>query len=107
VHLNSERPKQRASNNKTYETIGKQLSVRFFVVLIKNHSCDYKVAWNNYCSIVIVKHDAKVMTIEPASDAFMIKSVFLSERLAEIKRLGTYVQTARKSLFKQSSQQKM
>jgi hypothetical protein len=34
-----------------------------------------------YCSIVIVKPDAKVMTIEPASDAFMIKAVFLGERL--------------------------
>jgi hypothetical protein len=42
---------------------------------------------------VIVKPGAKVMTIEFASDAFMIKSVFLSERLAEIKKLVTYVRS--------------
>lgn len=35
-----------------------------------NHSCDYKVAWNNYCSIVIVNPSAIVMTIEFASDVF-------------------------------------
>jgi hypothetical protein len=33
------------------------------------------------------------MTIEPAYGAFMIKSVFLSERLVEIKRLVTYVRS--------------
>ena len=40
-----------------------------------NHSCDYKVAWNNYCSIVIVKSDAKVITIERPVNALSIEKV--------------------------------
>jgi hypothetical protein len=40
-----------------------------------------------------VKSDAKVMTIEPASGAFMIKSVSLGERLVEIQRIRTFVRS--------------